>query len=138
MIGTVGYVILMHHYSPLAWLGHKRKWMRMRECQYRMRANRNYPEYFPPVRWAQLIGLSEFDGSIPRINGRNCFKNEHEVFMHLFKGCFARWVDGTKRWLYPNRYGAPSDWDIEMWLGDVTDRDRQVVPCSYSNGIGWP
>lgn len=103
----------MHHRSPVAWLGHKSKWLRLREGQRRLLASRHYPDLFPAIEWLQVVGLREFVGDVPRFQGRYSFKSEAEVAMYLMSGAWCRWKRDWLRYLYPSRYGRPTDSDLE-------------------------
>lgn len=138
MIGTIGYVVLMHYRSPVAWFGHKKKCMRLREGQRRLLANRHYPELFPSITWMQMFGLREFIGEVPQFQGRYSFSNESEVAMYLMNGFFWRWKRDWLRYLYPSKYGRPSDIDlrenpkIASWY---LDQGHQIYLGSRRNGI---
>lgn len=104
MIGTFGYVILMHYRSPIAWLGHKGKWMRLRHIQGALREHRAFPSLYQPVTWAQVFGLARFVPVQPmrRVIYNNQMRAEQRSF--YFGGWFVRKWIMWRTWLYPAQY----------------------------------
>jgi len=66
LIGTLGYVVLMHHWSPVARLGHRGRWIHLQMIQRRLFAARKFPlDGHEVVMWSHLIGHRRFVTPIP-------------------------------------------------------------------------
>lgn len=109
MIGLVGYVVLMHRLSPVAWLGHKRKWLRLREIQERLCINRHQPELgLEAVTWLHVLGLRAFKTPQPEVRMWAIVTVVRSGFIGSVVGCFEGW----KKWLALGRplpSQSPSD-----------------------------
>lgn len=137
MIGTLSYVVLMHRCSPIAWFGHKRKWLRLREAQSRARAHRNYPDYFPPVYWSQIVGLRDFVGEVPEVNGRGSPRDPRMYWADRQRGKFSWWLTGWRRWLFPVIDGEPDELDLKRFPGLSPESPSRHFKDEIAKDSAW-
>lgn len=127
MVKTLGYIMLMHWRSPLAWLGYRGGFKRLREGQRRLHANRHYPKYFPPISWAQIIGLNEYEGDVPHVNGRISPRDPRMYWVDRQRGRLSWWFTAHKRWLFPEIDNEPNEIDLRNFPGLSPERPSQEL-----------
>lgn len=121
-VGTFGYVLLMHWRSPIAWLGYRGGWARLRACQRRLHAHRHYPTRFAAVTWMQVVGLAPLGAEPRALNGRRRFDSVSAVLARARLGCVRRAREDFLDWLFPASRGMPHPLDVAV-LGLGADRD---------------